>query len=128
MPNKRPPIKRFKSTDRTLLLTQARLLLRQDELDLRVLDRRADSSFLCGRILIITPRKIGTAPQRNKLRRRFAALFFEEGFYKKPYDIVIYARKKSIDIPFDCLKKLLHSALDTLPTSTKAKTSYTEDV
>ena len=114
MPNKRPPIKQFTAAERKLLLTRGRLISRQDELDVRGLNRRDDLSFISGRILIITPRKVGNAPERNKLRRRLTALFHEESFYKKPYDILIYARKGSADLSFDALKRILHASLDTL--------------
>jgi len=114
MPNKRPPIKQFTSAERKLLLTRGRLIFRQEELDVRGLDRRDDLSFISGRILIITPRKVGNAPQRNKLRRRLTALFHEEGFYTKPFDILIYTRKGCADLSFDDLKGILHATLDTL--------------
>lgn len=121
MPNKRPPIKQFTAAQRKLLLTRARLIHRQNEFDIRSLDRRSDTSFMNGRILIITPAKIGSAPKRNKLRRRLTALFYEEQFYKKPYDILVYTRKGSPELSFEFLKKLLHTTLDTLPSSERTK-------
>ena len=35
------------------------------------------------KILVITPKKIGTAPQRNLLRRRLKALFYEQKLYER---------------------------------------------
>lgn len=114
MPNKRPPIKLFTPAQRRELLTRGRLIRRQNELDIRGLKRAMDSSLLPGRILVITPRKIGNAPQRNRLRRRLTALYHEEGLYKKSYDIVIYCRKGSTDLSFQDLKALLLATFSTL--------------
>lgn len=106
---------RFTSIERRHLLRSARLIHRQDEFDIRALIRNQDSSRLPGRILIITPRKIGNAPQRNRLRRRFKALFHEEKIFEKSYDFVIYCRKGSANLSFQELKSLFLKVVDQLP-------------
>ncbi len=63
--------------------------------------------FEFGRILVITPRKTGNAPERNKIRRRLKAIFYEEKLYEQPYDCIIIVRKEAIQLSFDQLKKIL---------------------
>jgi ribonuclease P protein component len=59
------------------------------------------------RLLLIVPRKVGTAPQRNKLKRRLRALFYEEKMFLELHDIGIIARKQAIELSFEQLKQIL---------------------
>ncbi len=106
---------RLTPPERRLLLRSAHLIHRQDELDIRSRPRDSDSSRLPGRILIITPRKIGNAPQRNLLRRRLKAIFREEKIFNYSYDFVVYSRKGSADLSFEDLKAILFEASRKLP-------------
>lgn len=63
-----------------------------------------------GRILIITKRHIGNAPQRNKLRRRLKAIFYEQSFYSLGYDLIVIAKKGAAALEFIQLEKLLQQA------------------
>ncbi len=60
-----------------------------------------------GRILIVASRKYGNAPERNLLKRRIKALFWEEKFYELHKDFAIIARPAGKTYDFDQLKKLL---------------------
>ncbi len=64
-----------------------------------------------GRILVITSRKIGNAPKRNKIRRRLKSIFYEDKLYELPYDCVVIAKKEGIELSFDQLKTTLLSIL-----------------
>ena len=66
-----------------------------------------------GRVLVITPRHSGNAPQRNLIRRRIKSVFFEDGLYKKNLDFVIVVRSEAIGTSFGELKKLLHRACNS---------------
>lgn len=59
-----------------------------------------------GRILIVTPRKVGDAPTRNKLRRQLKALFYENKMYKQEYDWVALLRPQTKPLSFDQLRDL----------------------
>jgi len=63
-----------------------------------------------GRILIIISRKVGNAPQRNKIRRRLKSIFYKEKLYKTPYDYIAIVKKEAVALSFEALKKLLCSA------------------
>jgi len=62
------------------------------------------------RILIVTPRRIGNAPQRNLMRRRFRSLFYEEKMTEQDYDTVVFVKKSGVALPFEQLKILLLGA------------------
>ncbi len=65
-----------------------------------------------GRILIIASRKVGNAPERNKVRRRLKSIFYEEKLYEAPYDCIVIVKKEAVILSFKALKKLLYSAYD----------------
>ncbi len=108
---------RLTAIERRNLLKKARLVHRQAELDIRSLPRDIESSRLPGRILIITPRKVGNAPQRNLLRRRLKAIFREEKIFEKSHDMIIYCRKGAAGLTFQDLKSLLVDICKKLPSS-----------
>ena len=67
-----------------------------------------------GRILVITPRASGNAPQRNTIRRRLKALYLEEKLYERGYDCVVLVKSEAITLSFDELKVLLLQAFRRL--------------
>jgi len=67
-----------------------------------------------GRILIVTPRRVGSAPERNKLKRRIRALFYEEKLFEKGHDCIIIFKKGSADISFETLKRMVLEAFAKL--------------
>lgn len=60
-----------------------------------------------GRILIIASTKYGNAPQRNLLKRRLKAIFWEEKLYEKGIDCAIIARPSGKLYDFSGLKELM---------------------
>lgn len=50
-----------------------------------------------GRILVITSRKVGNAPERNKIRRRLKAIFYKEKLYTAKQDCFVIIKKPGID-------------------------------
>lgn len=82
--------------------------------------RHASLTLLCvpakqatGRILIITPRKVGNSPQRNRIRRRIKAIFYEEKLFERGLDCVVIVKASGIKLDFDELKKMIVQALQT---------------
>lgn len=65
----------------------------------------AQASF--GRILIIVSKKYGNAPQRNLLKRRLKAIFWEEKLYEKNIDCAVIARPAGKSYDFAQLKSLV---------------------
>lgn len=70
----------------------------------------APSVSITGRLLIITPAKIGNAPDRNRIRRRLKALFFEQHFLDQPFDWIIIVKKAGIDLEYNQLESIVNQA------------------
>lgn len=68
---------------------------------------KAPTSHRFGKILIMVPKKYGNAPERNKLKRRFKAIFIENKLYEHQLDIVIITRPAAKNYDFQNLSKLL---------------------
>ncbi len=69
-----------------------------------------------GRIVIITPRRVGTAPERNLIKRRVRSLFYEEKLFNRGYDGIIIFKKRAASTPFKELKKMILDAFSKLYT------------
>jgi len=80
---------------------------------------RASGVYSYGRILPIISRKIGNAPQRNKLKRRLKSIFYEERLFEKGFDLAIITKPGAADLSFDQLKELLLKA--TYPETNRAR-------
>lgn len=85
-------------------------LYRGTEFDIRTIR----TSCEIGRILIVTPRKTGNAPERNLFRRRVKAIFYQEKLYMKGYNWVIFAKKEGLGLTFQQIKKILLEAARAL--------------
>ena len=85
------------------LFKEARRVLKHPCLDILI----APSSSEQGRLLVVTPGRIGTAPERNKIRRRLKALFYEENRHEHPYDLVLFIKKEALALSYDELKALV---------------------
>jgi ribonuclease P protein component len=110
MPRIARQISLFKAKEIPLLFKKSRLVLRHPGLDIYV----AKTTTLPGRVLTVTPKKVGTAPQRNRARRRIKALFYEEKLYLLPYTVIIVCRKGIDNISFEQLKSLITTTIRSL--------------
>lgn len=88
------------------LFQHARRIFRSQECTILVAPRQAEF----GRVLIIASRKVGNAPQRNLIRRRIKAIFYEEKLYDRSFDCAIIVQKKAVDLSFDGLKTIILGA------------------
>jgi ribonuclease P protein component len=59
------------------------------------------------RILIITPRASGNSPERNLVKRRLRALFYQYKLYEKPYDCAVILKPHGCDASYAALKNLI---------------------
>jgi len=100
-------ITRLPEQDIKQLLKHARRIHKSPELDILI----APARLPYGRILVITPARIGNAPQRNLLRRRLKAVFYEEKLFSLGFDCAIIAKLKATTLDFDALKTLLMKTL-----------------
>ena len=75
------------------------------EKGLKLLQAPATKEF--GKILIIIPKKSGKAFQRNLIKRRLKAIFYEEKLFETPSIYIIFVYKTAIELDFQDLKNFL---------------------
>lgn len=103
-------LSRFASTEVKTILKRGKRVLKTPTTDIIVSPKMHEF----GRILVITPKRIGKASQRNKVRRRIKALFFEEKLYEKGVDCIAIIKKEGIETPFDELKAIFATAFEKI--------------
>lgn len=91
------------------LLKTAKLVCKEKGLKLLV----TPSMKLFGKLLIITPKKSGKAYERNLIKRRFKAIFYEEKLFEKPLTYIIFVYKAAMKLDFQNLKNFLVKNLKT---------------
>ncbi|HJM68835.1 MAG TPA: ribonuclease P protein component, partial [Candidatus Babeliales bacterium] len=61
------------------------------------------------RILIVTPRASGSAPERNLVKRRLRSLFYENRLFEGQYDCAVIIKAHGAEnITYDTLKRLIN--------------------
>jgi ribonuclease P protein component len=106
MPRIAAKLTRFTQKEIDKLFTTIQYRVKNPAMDILLCPKQKDF----GRLLLIVSRKVGNAPERNKIRRRLKSIFYEEKFYHKPFDCIIIAKKEAVPLSFDALKKLLQNA------------------
>ncbi len=84
------------------VLRRSRRVIRSADADVSV----AGSSDEFGRILIIIPKKVGTAVVRNRIRRRIRSLFFEKKFFTQRLLWIVYVKPPLAEQSFTQLEQL----------------------
>ena len=106
MPSIAKKISKFTQREIEHLFKHARRIVRSEFCTILCAPRQQNF----GRVLIVTSRKVGNAPQRNLLRRRIKAIFYEKKLYDGPFDWVIIMQKKATALSFDQLKTIILNA------------------
>jgi ribonuclease P protein component len=99
-------ITQFSKKEIDSLFSNARRVFRNAACTLLIAEKQGS----LGRILIIASRKVGNAPERNLLRRRIKAIFYEEKLYIYPFDGAIILYKKAVGLSFSELKNMICDA------------------
>jgi len=89
--------------ERLKALAQARPILRRPQFDIRTLPKQD----AIARIIVITPKKVGSSPYRNLLKRRARSIFYQEKLFESANDWVIYFRPSKSILDY----KTLHDTL-----------------
>jgi ribonuclease P protein component len=89
------------------IFNKARRVLRHPGFDVLALP----STHAGGRLLVVTPRKVGNAPQRNKIRRRLKAIFHEENFCAYGIDFIVIIKPGGTALSFEQLKMVFTDAV-----------------
>ncbi|MCL4361197.1 ribonuclease P protein component [Candidatus Dependentiae bacterium] len=64
-----------------------------------------------GRILIVIPKKVGSAPVRNKIRRQIKSIFYQEKKYQLPSDFIVYVKPHANELKFEEIHEILNKVL-----------------
>ena len=95
----------FKKKEILDLIKSSKLIAQTPFCDLK----RAKATESFGKILIIVPKKVGSAPVRNRLKRQVKAIFYQEKLFDLQYNFVIFFKPTNQAISFDELKDILLS-------------------
>jgi ribonuclease P protein component len=111
-PNRQMPV--------AVLIAKSRFAFRSEFFDVKVLVHAADqtinqsSAFLCqesnplkGRLVIAVPRRIGSAPIRNRCRRRIRELMRTMKLSLLPCDFIFFVRSSFARVPTNALCEIL---------------------
>ena len=104
MPGIAGKISKFTKSEIDYLFQHARRIVRNQFCTILVAPRQNPEY---ARILIVLARAVGNAPERNLIRRRIKAIFYEEKLFASNVDYVVIVYKKMVTLPFDQLKALL---------------------
>lgn len=74
----------------------------------------APQTGVTGRLLLVASAKTGSAPERNKAKRRFRSIFYETRLFERGYDCIVICKKECISLDFDQLKELFLSCFEKL--------------
>ena len=113
-------ITRFTEQELKTLFAHARRVLKSPAMDILVAP--ACKSF--GSLAVITPARIGNAPERNLLRRRLKAIFYEEKLFDLVLDCVVIAKAPAKNLDFNALKTMLIKALQASSSSKNVSERY----
>jgi ribonuclease P protein component len=89
------------------LFNKARRVLKHPGLDLLI----APTLELKGKLIVVTPGRIGNAVERNTVRRRIKAIFDQEQLRSKGYDAIVFVKKDGVKLTYEQLKQLILSSL-----------------
>ena len=118
MSGKKSSLSKFTQTEISKLFRHAKRCVRSKGLDillLPALESLGEVGSPQGRILVITPRRIGSAPQRNKIRRQFKALYHELGLTGRGYDCMVIVKPEGVGLAIEILRDLLLQAFEHAP-------------
>ena len=82
---------------------------------LKLLQAPAENKQTFGKLLIITPRKLGKAHKRNKIRRQLKSIFYQEKLFETPAVSILLIYKNALNLNFEQLKEFLVTSFDSNP-------------
>ncbi|MBV8661076.1 MAG: ribonuclease P protein component [Candidatus Dependentiae bacterium] len=96
-------ISRFTRTEIDFLFSTGKAVYKSKELVILT----APCSLSFGRILLITSRKVGNAPERNLLRRWGRAIFYEQRLFELHKHCVVIFKSPAKNLSFEQFKEIL---------------------
>lgn len=106
-------ITKFSKKEIQNLFKESYKILQKVEIDIKIAPKVG--SF--GKILIITPKKIGNAPKRNLVKRRIKSIFYQEKIYNLGYDFIVFCKKGITNLKFEEIKNIFQSIVAQISNS-----------
>lgn len=101
---------RWKKTEISTLFRKARTVERNPVFDIRV----APTASTYGRLLVVIPKKVGSAPYRNLLRRQVKSLFYEHKLFTLGFDWIIFIKTHQNQPSYQDFLKILTATASRL--------------
>lgn len=112
MPNKSNSIPRsitqFNPDQIRTLYRSAKTVVKEPGIEIR---RAPQQNKDLSKTLIVIPRAVGTAVERNLLRRQIKSIFYQDRLFENPFDLLILLKKGGTQLSFDQLTQLLTNAV-----------------
>lgn len=105
MPSIAREITRFSKKEVDYLFKHARSVFKSQSFTILSAPRQA----LFARVLVVASKKVGNAPERNKIKRQIKSIFYQEKLFESSYDYVCIVYKSALALSFDELKTTLTS-------------------
>jgi len=96
-------ISKFTKSEIAYLFQHARRVFKSSACVILKTRRQRDFS----RILIVISRKVGSAPERNKLRRQIKSIFYQQRLFNSSFDYVCILYKPAVQLAFNDIKQIL---------------------
>jgi ribonuclease P protein component len=96
-------LRSFKPQEVAVLFQQGKRIMRNPIFDLLIAPKALEQA----RLLVITSKKVGSAPARNKIRRQLKAVFHEADLANGGYDTIVIVKRTDIGVTFQELRDLL---------------------
>ncbi|MFH0898862.1 MAG: ribonuclease P protein component [bacterium] len=74
-------------------------------------DKKSNNIAQSGKLLIVVPRLAGKANQRNLMKRRIKAIFYENKLYENGATSIVLVRREAMELSFEQLQDFLVSSL-----------------
>lgn len=93
----------WEQDERMSALYAARPILRTAHFDVKI----APKKDAVARLLVVTSKKVGSAPYRNLLKRRARSIFYQEQLFNSASDWVIFFRPQQTELSYERLHEAL---------------------
>jgi len=100
-------LSKFKYKEIQQIFKKARYSYSSQALDIKL--SPATANF--GKLLIIIPKKVGNAPERNLIKRRLKSIFYENQIYNYLYNFLIYCKPSILQLNYKELKEIMLNSI-----------------
>lgn len=86
---------------------KARCRYTSPELDIKV-SPKTDN---IGKLLIVIPKKVGVAPERNLMRRRLKSIFYQNQLFNYPFNVLVFCKPSILNLAYQNLEEKMLTSI-----------------